>query len=92
MDELPRRYRDLLTPDEQRFFLAWLRICREMGGMADLKTIEKRLGLTSEQVRNYFGELSRKLNKTSGVEIMTEGLKEMGWWPLPKPPWYRPRK
>jgi len=92
LEELPKHYQDLLTPDERGFFLAWLRISRELGGMPDLKTLEKRLGLTSEQIRNYFGQLIHKLNKTSTVDIMTEGLKEMGWWPLPKPPWYRPRK
>ena len=86
-DELPAPYREALDEDEQLFLLAWLKVFRDQ---VDLSEWERELGLSPAAGREYRIRIMRKLNKRSSGDLIKEGLEAMGWWPPPKPSWWRP--
>ena len=89
LNELPTHYREALDEDEQRFLLAWVKAHRDN---LDLHHWwEERLELSPEEGEEYKIRILRKLHKRSSADLIRECLKAMGWWPPPKPSWWRPR-
>lgn len=89
VEQLPERYRQALDQDEQRFLLAWVKAHRD--NLDLLRWEGQLLGLSPDEGREYSGRIMRKLHVRSSADLIRECLKAMGWWPPPKPSWWRPR-